>query len=106
MADDDRADLVVAHEPDERSQVAIELAPGQPAERLRGEPQRVGQRQPDANGPEIDPEDPPARVAQCEPGGCGVNPGLAMSLTGRGCSSVGFAGVSAASRSVIALSDG
>lgn len=80
MADDDRHDLVRAHEGEERGEVTREIAPLEDPERLRGKTQGVGERDADANGAEVEAERP-AAYRQCEPGGFGWSP-LGTSLAG------------------------
>ena len=101
MTDDDRRDAVPEHDRKQGGEIAIELAAIQAAERLRGQAERVGQREPDADGAQVEPQRAPALVGQF---------GFRTSFAGCGCASFssvpGFGGASAAIRSAICRSEG
>jgi len=105
VADDERRDLPLLREREERSQVAIEIAAREPAVGLRGEPERIGEREPDADAPEIEAQGAAAGWAHCESGGLTLSPALGMSSWGA-LGAAALLGESAATRSAIALSDG
>ena len=56
LADDDRCDLVFSDEIHDRAQIPLKRAPVQLSGRLRGHTQRIGERQSDARGAQVQRE--------------------------------------------------
>ena len=67
MADDDRPDAALLDESRERAEVLRESIPRQPPLRLRRQAEGIGERETDADAPEVDPQDPRAVFRQCPP---------------------------------------